>query len=458
MLRILACLMLLSILPSMAFAATCTRESATCVRTTNPTVDGVRLQSVCREVELEELCERDNPVNECVPFNAARITHNNALRDGECRRTSRECTRYRNGDCDRWLLKFTCWNGPLEHSPADLEDRVFHNFEERNVDSCGPLNSDPNCTRKNDVITEDYETRNINGLDVTRAWWRRDRNYDCTDPSLDETCGPFEGNPVCTRTTDELCLMRAPDGTCIHAQLSYDCDVDANFTASCQSINVCVGNNCTGIDSEASQDFPKAAAWLNVLDSMADDFGCSPDGDVIDPTTGNLDLAACPVDPALMNAFDPRLFTGTSMICNRGLFNCCDGDGQGSCPPEAEELANFRDAGVTHFVQSECTSEALGICLNVREYHCVYKSKFARVFQEQADLQTGVQFPSPHSVLPCPALDIYQLELLDVDAMDLSEVFGDLFDQIEEPKQDDITNQLTNGVTTFAPEVQDVFE
>lgn len=436
----------------------CVRTDNTCIRSGDVNVGGITIEDACTYTKIEERCERDAPRNECVPFARAAVTHGNDLDDGQCRLTSSECVSYRDGECDRNRYFYTCWNGPLEHDLASLEDRVFHNFEEDVLDNCGSLEGNANCTRQTDTITEDYETRTFNGRDVTRAWWARARQYDCTNPAFEDTCGPFDGNPVCTKSDDELCLEYAPDGTCNYAEYTYDCDVSADFEASCEAINVCVGDNCLGLPDEASQDFPKAAAWLNVLDNMSDDFGCGGDGDVIDPETGEISLEACPVDPALLEAYEPELFSGRLMNCNRGSTNCCDFDGAGFCGQESLDLAEFRQAKVTHFVSKECTSEVFGICLSVKENYCVYNSKFARVFQEQAHAQTGVQFGNPDGPNPCPALDVYQLESLDVDAMDFSEVFGEMLDQIDVPIEGELTDRLTGGITDFAPEVQDVFD
>ena len=460
MLRFFTLILVLSMFPVSASAQNCTRTEASCLRTTNPLVGNIRLESACREIRLEELCERDQPLDECVPFNQARVTHNRDLADGECRRTSRECTRYRQGVCDRWLLNFTCWNGPLEHAPAELVDRVFHNFEEETVNDCGPLESNPHCNRRDDVITEGYETRNINGLDVTRAWWLRDRNYDCTDPSLEETCGPFEGNPVCTQTDHEQCLVTAPDGTCIQTEYAYDCDVDPTFEANCAAINVCVGSNCTGIDQDPSTDFPKAAAWLNVLDEMSDDFGCSKTGDIIDPDTGQVDLAACPTDLTTMLYFYPDIFVGEMKWCTEGLTNCCANPDNGSCGQAARDLEVAKEANTEHFLETVCIQEFLGVCTDLARYYCTYKTKFARVLQEQAHLQTGVQFLEWWRTDngACPGITIDQLELLDWDQIDLSEVFGDILDALDIPIESEVSDRLTGGITQFAPEVNDVFD
>ena len=448
------------LLPAVEASAqvTCSRTGARCLETANITVAGVRMEDVCTRIEVEELCERAEPLNECEPFLAARVTHDNPLADGECRRTSRECTRYQNGECDRWLLNFTCWNGPLEHPPADLLDRVFHNFEEATVNDCQPLDADPNCQRTTTETIEDYETRVINGMEVTRAWWLRERSYDCTDPSLADTCDPFRDNPVCTQTAEETCLQTGADGSCDFAQLSFQCTANASFEASCAAVNVCVGDNCVGAEQDPSSDYANAAAWLNVLDSMADDFGCNRDGDVVDPLTGEINLEACPIDPDLMAEFEPEIFTGRLMSCNRGTTNCCDFDGEGNCSPESDELAEHRQALVTHYLGSECTSEVLGTCLSVREDYCVYNSRFARVFQEQAHLQTGTQFGTYYSTDPCPALDVYQIEILDVDAMDFSEVFAEMLERTNTLDEGEIADRLTGGVTAFTPEVENVFD
>ena len=458
MLRAAAVLCALLMTAGAVEAQTCTRTAATCLRTATVDLGGIPIEGACREIRLEELCERESPLNECVPFNQARVTHNNPLSDGECRRTSRECTRYRNGECDRWMLNYTCWNGPLEHPPAELVDRVFHNFNERVRNNCGPMRNDPNCQRRDDVITEDYETRTINGMEVTRAWWRRDRFWDCTDPALEETCQPFEGNPVCTQTDHEVCLATAADGTCIQVEYAYDCQVDPTFEANCEAINVCVGDNCAGIDPDPSTDFPKAAAWLNVLDSMADDFGCSKEGDIIDPDTGEVDLAACPTDLAGMLLFYPDIFVGEMEFCTEGLVNCCDNPDNGSCNQSARDLQLARDAGTDHYLETECNQEVFGSCINLSRYYCTYKTKFARVLQEQAHLQTDVQFREWwRGDDACPGITIDQLELLDWEQIDLSEFFGDMLEAIDIPLESEVSDRLTGGVTQFGPQVQDQF-
>ena len=436
----------------------CISTGSRCINDRAMTVDGIAMEGVCTTMELEELCEREVPVNECEPFIAARVSHDNALTDGQCRQISRECIRYRNGECDRWLYKFTCWNGPIEHPPADLEDRIFHNFEEEVVNDCDAQESNPNCTRTANEVVEDYQTRVINGMEVTRAWWRRERTYDCTDPTMEETCGPFENNPICAPTGQTLCLRRDADGTCIYQEVAYDCRSNANFEANCAAVNVCVGDNCTGAEQDPSNDYPKAAAWLNVLDSLADDFGCNKDGtDLIDPDSGQIDLEACPLNEELLALFEPELFTGELMSCNRGTTDCCDFDGDGFCSQESLELADHRLAKVTHYLESECTSELLGVCLSVQEYYCVYKTRFARIFQEKAHLQTGQQFRSPSSTNPCPALDIFQIETLDVAAMDFSEIFGEMIGNLQMPIEGEISDRLIDGVTIFGPQIQDQF-
>jgi len=252
--------------------------------------------------------------------------------------------------------------------------------------------------------------------------------------------------------------VRDSDGTCVQVEYGFECDLDPSFEASCEAINVCVGDNCTGVEQDPSEDFPKAAAWLNILNALAEDFGCSKEGEIVDPETGEIDLGACPIDPLFMAAFEPSLFAGEKMTCKRGVINCCDGDGEGSCSPMSEELALHRQAQVTHHLGNQCTSKVLGTCLEVREHHCVYKSKFARVFQEQAHLQTGSQFGDIWSTHPCPALDVYQLDVLDVDKMDFSEVFDQIIGGLSVPAQSNVMDQLTKGVTILAPEVGDVFD
>lgn len=89
---------------------------------------------------------------------------------------------------------------------------------------------------------------------------------------------------------------------------------------------------------------------------------------------------------------------------------------------------------------------------------CVYKSKFGRVFQEQAHAQTGAQFLQRGYPVRCPALTIEQLELLDTGAMDFSEVYGDMMADIDVPVEDEVIEQLNNQLGVTADDVQATFE
>ena len=126
------------------------------------------------------------------------------------------------------------------------------------------------------------------------------------------------------------------------------------------------------------------------------------------------------------------------MYCSSSLLDACR---------DTDLLYQRMQAGATHYLRSECRGV---FCLKKRYFYCTYNSKFARVFQEQAHLQTGVQFTDA-----CPGLTIQQLETIDVDAMDLSEVFGDMLEDADLPVQDLVIERISTDMGVFQLGVED---
>lgn len=491
-----------------AHADSCVAENQRCLETQTLTVAGIELQNVCVKVERTESCTRDAPINECTTLEPITVA-TSPLVTGQCELVSETCLRSVAGVCDRTERTYNCWNGPTIAPPARLTDRTYQNLEENIVDNCSALEVDANCALLDTTVTEGFATRNINGQDITRAWWAQERQYDCTNNLFEDNCQPYADAPFCQPTGEETCLNYAADGSCEYTERVYNCESNTEFTASCEAINTCVGENCLNIEPEISTDYPVAAAWLTFLDDAAGNNQCNggsatdpnaepiitdvvtggqghgptqiertttyPDGTIVvqilengvviseittPPPATSEDVSVTDCDTGFLEggASEPEVFAGESMACFAdAIANCCRNPGASYCGQEPLDLKARIDAGAAHHLGTRCTSRFLGICLSWSYDYCTYKSKLGRVFQEQVDLQTGAQFQWRQTP-ECPPLTIAQLENVDPSTMELDEVFGDMLDQADEPVQELVIEFLETEMGLLNDDVEETLQ
>lgn len=444
----------LGVIATPSLADTCTPETTICMERGDIEVGGVRLTDVCLRVESSEHCVRDAPENSCAPFAIQSVGASDPLLDGQCIMTSEECTRSVNGLCDSWDREYNCWNGPADSADAELVERHYRNFEETIASDCAALESNSACSYIDTVTTEGAGSRTINHYPINRLWWAREKRFECAGSGPVDTCSQIIADPVCTEDSEPVCASVGADGECDVWNRSFHCYADPSLNAGCEEINICEGENCDGAPEEPSDDFANATTWLNFLDQAASQNTCEADGTLEEGDTVE-DLSSC-ADGELPY-IEPQVFGGDHDWCSyTNLYDCCDGDDNlGRCGDHELEVAQAREMGATHYLRGSCSRTILfgTICVERRSYYCVYDSKFARVFQEQAHVQTGSQFGSQ-----CPGLTIEQLESLDVTTMDLSEVFGDMLDDVAVPVEDLIIQRLSEDMGLFESDVQETMQ
>ena len=478
----------LLLIPSVSFAQSCDMGTPVCVESSSGSAGGLSFGSVCTKWSAVADCAPDNPIDTCEPFRAVSEPYRSTRPplNGMCYETGKTCVLYSDGECLRHELTYRCWNGPVTAPPATLLSRTYENFSEGIQDSCRSLDDDPTCTFNQYITIEGQQTRDINTLDLNRAWWVRNGQYTCINPNYDDTCAPYDGNPSCTFTDEVTCLAHRDDGTCEYAEYVVNCDEDPSFDANCAPINACIGDECFDIEQEASADFPTASVWLNFLDRAAKDNDCEADpnlapGEEPDYSQCNSQFAqSCTPEHSEWNiATDnpgplvcedapfahgvPEVFSGKGSSCRyNDILNCCNSSGFDACRMGEFDLRSYRQAGAAHYLGSKCrTTNILGWCIESRRYYCVYNSKFARVFQEQAHLQLGNRFYLGLTSTPdvqCPGFAISQLEELDVSQMDFSEVFGDMLDQADVPVAELLVQRLEEDFGLLQSDVESNFE
>ncbi|ATG41709.1 conjugal transfer protein TraN [Phaeobacter piscinae] len=392
------------------------------------TTGGVSLGRYCVRYAGIQDCVDSDPMDEC---SAVRASLN-------CNRTERSCVDYRNGKCRQWRLTYSCLNEHEDMSPARLVNTEFGPTQERIVNRCGALAGNEECELTGTVTLEGAEVRDINGKDFSRSWWKRERTYSCLAPGEgDTTCGPLESDPTCILQGD-TCLAET-NGVCTNREYHYRCGVTSgDLQTSCEPINVCVGENCIGVEQETSSDFGRSAAWLNVLAQMQKEYR----------------------EQAATDPDDVRFFQGTKMTCSKAPGrNCCSTGGifGSTCPETASILRDKREAGSTHYVGVTCQQKILGACVKKRYHYCTYNSKFGRVFIEEFKKQVDQGWGS--TLVPnCGFVTIEDFANVDIEEMDLSPVFGDIMSDIHVPVAEDLQDFYENRFPAADSQAQDAFE
>ncbi|KIC21344.1 conjugal transfer protein TraN [Leisingera sp. ANG-Vp] len=410
-----------------AAEVTCEEAEYSCVETDTASTGGIQLTSYCSREAGTRSCRDSAPLDECVAPRGSTI----------CDRTNRRCVDYRNGECRQWRLTYSCLNEDDDMSPARLVKTEFGPTQEEIINRCGAYENNDECELVETVTEEGAEVRDINRKNFSRSWWKRKRTYSCLSVGEGETtCGALESDPTCILQSN-TCIARR-NGVCTNREFHYRCGVDSGeLETSCEPINVCVGDNCIGVEQETSDDFGRSAAWLNVLAQMQEEYR----------------------EQAATDPNDVRFFQGTKMTCSKAPGrNCCGIGGLfgGTCPESAAILRDKREAGATHYVGVTCQQRVLGACVKKRYHYCTYNSKFGRVFVEEFKKQVGEEWGTAGAA-NCGYVTIEDFGNVDIEAMDLSPVFGDIMSDIQVPVSEDLQDFYEDRFPSADSQARDAF-
>lgn len=399
-----------------------------CTNEGGATAGGISLTSHCTRYAGTQNCVDTAPLDQCEALSAS----------SKCSRTSQTCVEYKNGDCRQWRSEFSCLNEDGDMSPAVLTRTEFGPTQEEIINHCESLDNNEECELTNTDDVEGAEIRGINGKNFSRSWWKRERTYSCLAPGEgDTTCGPLESDPTC-RLEGSTCLVER-DGICSNREFHYRCGVESGgLETSCEPVNVCVGDNCLGVEQETSSDFASSAAWLNVLAQMQNEYR----------------------EQAESDPNDVRFFQGTVMTCSKAPGrNCCKGSGifASTCSEATSVLRDKREAGSTHYVGVTCQQRILGACIKKRYYYCTYNSKFGRVFIEEHKEQIEQGWGAPRRE-NCGYVTIEDFGNIDIEEMDLSPVFGDIMGQVNVPVAEGLQDFYENRFPSAGDDAQNAFE
>ncbi|WP_232458225.1 conjugal transfer protein TraN [Burkholderia ubonensis] len=157
--------------------------------------------------------------------------------------------------CAAWVV--TAALGLLVHTPAAI--------------------ADPSCQKLSEVCVDGPSTKNVSGVDVTRACWRYTATYQCRSVSAASDCQPLRDRGCGQIGTQ--CIAHADDGTCLTQENTFLCktspDQVVNQTV-CDKGTFCQnGVGCFDTSSPQDKDFGKSVAYLEAV-REAGVYGVNP--------------------------------------------------------------------------------------------------------------------------------------------------------------------------------------
>ena len=385
---------------------------------------------------------------------------------------ARQC-RAGDGDGNGWRVAYTATRTTYETS-IETDDRCADHG--RNA-SCEPAGS--RCLET--ARTREGETVCTN----------RERTYLCA--------GPLVKGPDCAELradgchqTGARCVMRfgehpeLPDppgarlGACLIHENIYECPRNVSLCREksvafdCDGEIRCTsGEDCFDTETEQSVDFPKIASRMAMLADMERCLATTRDGESSAEGYGPIEVdgiggtAAGPIDCADTSGGKVTIFKGKRYRCDLNLAgfiqNCCRKKGlfSGACPASTKELRARRDdARACHYVGIH-KKKVLGITLKKRKVYCCFNSKMARVVHEQGRgqlIEKGLWEVAENGGWGraknplCGGMSARQLQEIDFDAVDFSEIYADLLDEADIPELSSSTQSTEEGIENLCPE------
>jgi conjugal transfer mating pair stabilization protein TraN len=151
----------------------------------------------------------------------------------------------------------------------------------------------------------------------------------------------------------------------------------------------------------------------------------------------------------------PAAFKGNLRRCSRSILNfqdCCGGSGgwgnslklAGGCNAEEKLLQTEKQNKTCVYVGTHCAEKepVTKRCLKKKSTYCCFGSKIAKIFQEQGRPQIGIGWGDSKNP-NCRALSVEELQRIDFDRIDLSELFEDIGNKTNLEAVKETANTLT---------------
>lgn len=387
--------------PQQACAATNARGNADCTLVSHACVDSAARYIAGQWVSRSCWRWRDT-------YNCAGAFVNNCQQyiNQGCAQISSSCTQYlSSGTCQTYTQQYQC---------LIQQGSVFDNCASWVAQGCR-LTASTTTTQPPNGVTN---TNTYNCLDYQGV------AYDTCQSLVAQGCSQLSS--TCINTTNGVCDTWDKTFSCLTSQGT------TTTSQVCANAALCLDGNCFTTNAPPANDFAAVIARFAAVTAA----GASASG------TGGVSI-----------------FTGTPENCNTAIFdakNCCAGTATGwgtgissGCPASAKKLAQAREAGQAVFIGTFCANKAFfGACLLKTETWCAFRSRLARIVQQQGRLQLGIAWGAPQNP-DCRGFNPTEMQQLDFSRMDLSEFYADIMARMTPMDANALGNSINNHIETY---------
>ena len=416
-------ILIVIIFPNVALAF-CTEISNVCVEGPETRmVSGKEFYRDCWKYEIKHECYSETEIID----NCAGIAEQGL----NCEQLNSVCVLTSpTGKCLEYSNKYVCTESYDYEFLNFINSEKYIKSEQVNDEQCAEYENGL-CSFQTESCISGAETKEIDGLEVSRDCWEYQRNYECGGDFTSHNCAEFED--VC-QLGSETCISHADNGVCSHYEKIYNCPQSTSgslISLDCSAQTYCIGDNCTTIESPTESNFHQAATTLHALEEAA----------------------------AELDEDGVSTFSGEGLGCSKspfGFSNCCKDSGWGneaqlaSCSSNELKLIEKQKAKMCHYVGSYCSKEVplTGVCLEKSYTYCCFSGKLSRIIHQQGRPQLGIGWG--HAEGPnCRGLTIEELQQIDFGEVDFSEFYEDLEQQTTLPDTEANLEVMEERITDY---------
>lgn len=297
-------------------------------------------------------------------------------------------------------------------------------FHDRWVKNClNPASLSPKCTLLNDSIClSGPGVKNIGGINISRECWQKKASYHCEKKTSQCAALREKGCELVKRQ----CHSNGGKSGCDHQELTFRCPTSSCKAKKPQIDGYCMKGDCYQPQAESLGSFEEAIAHLGGAFAAGKDMNTS------------------------------EIFKGQALSCRTmgvNFSNCCQDKGWGydlhltDCKAEEKLLGMAKEAKRAIEVGEYCDHKMASQCIEKKKSYCVFPSKLARIIQAGAIRQLGRSFGDPGNP-QCVALTPQDLQAMDWNKIDFSELYEDIRAKTVIPKEGDLANKINQHLSS----------
>jgi conjugal transfer mating pair stabilization protein TraN len=308
--------------------------------------------------------------------------------------------------CDEFVINEENESAKLK----EKEEKWIYDSE----DYLSIINS-PQCTLIEKVCL-DASPKIIKGAEIQKQCWKEKVNFLCHFPHSKQCASIRDKN---CQEFKRRCLKESPYG-CALWEITYKCFDKIYRSAS---------SNSQGefFEVDVDKEYEPNQSFSAVITKMQ----------IFDEIKQQLEIQN-PADASKVHLFNGKKLKCSKSVAGKLLYDCCFTFGGlatelklSQCSEEEQELGTLREKELCHYVGKY--EEQFIDLWKSRDMHvfCCFPSKLARIFQEEARSQIGLDWGTPKKP-DCRGLLAGEIAKVDFSKLDLAEVYDKKIQEIEQ--------------------------